>query len=165
MRELQDEFNFRVIGFPASDPGNDIPYILSKSKNKKYLKKLPQISSEATIITSKLSENSLKKIFSIIDENSLVNIIGVDKEIADLITADDLSSIDLVDAKDKVIIPGMTLIRDEQAEKIFNYDGKKKRVVRGPVMLTPLDATILNEETPIEFELKAFTNLINLINT
>ena len=111
-----------------------------------------------------MSENYLKKIFSIIDENSLVNIIGVDKEIADLITADDLSLINLDEVKNKVIIPAMALIRDKQAEKIFNNDGKKKRVVRGPVMLSPLDATILNEEKPIEFELKAFTNLINLIN-
>ena len=47
VRELQDEFNFRIIGFPASDPENDIPYILSKSKNTLYLKKLPQISSES----------------------------------------------------------------------------------------------------------------------
>ena len=77
---------------------------------------MPEITSKATIRTSKLSKKYLQKIFSNIDKNGLVNIISVDKELGDLIRPEDLSSINLDDLKNKVIIPGNALMRDDEAE-------------------------------------------------
>jgi len=162
---LHNEFNFRVLGLPLFYPENDIPFILSKSKNKFYLRNLPDITSEATIITGKYAEKYLKKIFNYIDENNFVNIIAVNKEIGDLITPDDLHSLNLKKVKNKVIIPGNAMMRDDQAVKILNKHGTKK-VIRGPDSLTPIDEQdVINKERAIDFELRAFTNLINIINS
>jgi methanogenesis marker radical SAM protein len=166
VRAIHNEFNFTVIGLPTFYPENDIPYILSNNKYGSYLKFLPEITSKATIITSKLSIKYLQKIFSKIDKNGLVNIISVDKELGDLIRPEDLSSINLDDLKNKVIIPGNALMRDDEAEKLLNKDGKLKRIIRGPYALTPVtEENTIIKETAINFELNAFTNLINLINS
>jgi methanogenesis marker radical SAM protein len=69
VKEAADEFKFRIIGIPASDPKNDIPFILSKKKNKEYLEQLNLINSRATILTSKLSAPYLKKILGRIDQS------------------------------------------------------------------------------------------------
>jgi methanogenesis marker radical SAM protein len=163
---IHNEFNFKVVGLPIFYPENDIPYILSNNKYSSYLKLLPEITSNATIITSKLSEKYLQKIFSNIDKNGLVNIISVDKELGDLIRPEDLSTINLDDLKNKIIIPGNALMRDDEAEKLLNKDGRLKRIIRGPYALTPVNEenTIIKERA-IDFELNAFTNLINLINS
>ena len=93
--------------------------ILSNNNYNSYLKFLPEITSKATIRTSKLSKKYLQKIFSNIDKNGLVNIISVDKELGDLIRPEDLSSINLDDLKNKVIIPGNALMRDDEAGKFI----------------------------------------------
>ena len=121
---VNDEFKYRVVGLPVFDPENHYPYILSCRKYSPYLGFLPDITSEATIITSKYSEKYLKKIFKKIDENSMVNIISVDKEIGDLITSDDFSKIELDEVKNKVIIPGNALLSDNQAETLLMKDGR-----------------------------------------
>lgn len=162
---LHDKFNFRVIGLPVFYPESNVPYVLSKNEYYPYLKMLPPVTSKATIITSKFAEKYLNKIFSSIDRYGLVNIISVDKEIGDLITSDDLYALNLDEIKNKVIIPGKALMRDDQAEKILNKDGQSRRIIRGPNALTPI-----NEQNPIKkeialyFELNAFNALINLIN-
>ena len=153
------------MGIPTFYPENDIPYILSNNKCSSSLKLLPEITSNATIITSKLSKKYLQKIFSNIDKNSLVNIIGVDKELGDLIRPEDLSTINLYDLKIR-LIPGNALMRDDEAEKLLNKEGRLNRITRGPFALTPVnEENTFIKERAIEFELNAFTNLINLINS
>jgi hypothetical protein len=57
-------------------------------------------------------------------------------------------------------------MRDDEAEKLLNKDGKLKRIIRGPYALTPVtEENTIIKETAINFELNAFTNLINLINS
>ncbi|WP_081882574.1 radical SAM protein [Methanobacterium sp. SMA-27] len=166
VQALHKEFNFTVIGIPTFYPENDIPYILSNSNYSSYLKFLPEITSKATIITSKLSKKYLQKIFSNIDKNGLVNIISVDKELGDLIRPEDFSTVNLDDLKNKIIIPGNALMRDDEAGKLLSKDGRLKRIIRGPNALTPINEenTIIKERA-VDFELNAFTNLINLINS
>jgi [methyl coenzyme M reductase]-L-arginine C-5-methyltransferase len=168
VHNIANEFSFRVLGYPFCDPKNESPFTLSKTENRSYLEKLPEIKSEATIITSKLAGPFLKKIFEIIDEFNLVNIISVDKEIADLIIHEDLETINLNEVKRKVIIPSGVLVHDKQAEKILCKDEKYREIVRGPYSLTyPYrgEEHITNKEELIEYELKSFKELINTINS
>ena len=170
VQKVADEFSFKVFGYPFYDPKSESPFALSKTENRCYLEKLPDIQYKATIITGELAAPFLKRVFRIIDESNLVNIVKVDKEIADLITHEDLEFIDLTEVKSNVVIPRGALVHDKQAEKILCKDGNQRRIARGPLILTyPYSNTnqeyITNKEELIRFELKSLTDLINKINS
>ena len=169
VQKLADEFSIRIFGYPFYDPKNESPFVLSKKENSMYLKSLPEIKSESTIITGDLSAPFLKKIFKTIDESKLVNIVSVNKEIADLIIHEDLESIDLNEVKDNVIIPSGALVHDNVAEKLLCKDGKQRKILRGPYVLTyPYkgeDQHVTNKEELIKYELKSFKELIDKINS
>lgn len=157
VERINKEFPFPVIGTPKN------AYKLSKKDNQGCLKRLPDVTKEATIITSKLSSKQLEEIFKIIAPD-LVNVIGVEKDIGDLITRRDLEQVDLESVKNKVIIPGKALIHDKIAHKLLNRDGINRRVLRGPNLLFDYNFELLDHENNIEFELKNFKSLINIIN-
>lgn len=168
VKKVSDEFSFDILGYPIYDPKNENPFAISKIENHNYLENLDDIKCEATIITSKLAAPYLKKIFDIIDDFNLINIVNVDKEIADLIVHKDLESINLNLLKEKIIIPGGALIHDERCKKILTKDGKDRRVVRGPFILTyPFinNQHLTNKQKLIEYELESFNALINKINS
>lgn len=163
---MNQKFNFTVYGSPAYHPDKGIPYLLSKPKNQKYLKNLNTIHNDATIVTSSLSEVYLKKIVEAVDSDHLVNVVSVDKEIADLITMEDIESLDLKYVKDRVVLPGGALVPDEKAKKYFQTDGRVRTVLRGPMLLfAPCPDWELDEERLIEFECNSFNTLINTINS
>ena len=162
VKRVAREFSIRVIGSPMYDPENNIPYMLSKRENWKYLKRLKTINGEATIITSKLSLKHLKKIFDII-AGDRVNVIAADKDIGDLITQEDLMELDFDEVKEKVIIPGGALVHDQVANKIFNKD-KKRTMLRGPFCLFLNDFEVSNKEDVLLYELRSFNALIDKIN-
>lgn len=166
VRKVSHEFNFKVFSFPYYDQKKDYPFALSHTKNRDHLTKLPPIKKDATILTSKLAFDYLKNIFSVIDESNQVNIIGLDKEIADLITEDDLKSVELKQLNGKIIIPQGALLHSKQAEKILSKDGKSKKVIRGPKLLTHsyYEGVEITEDELIKYELKAFEELIKKIN-
>ncbi|MGL6298614.1 MAG: methyl coenzyme M reductase-arginine methyltransferase Mmp10, partial [Methanobacteriaceae archaeon] len=92
--------------------------------------------------------------------------IGVNKDIACLITKDDLKSIDLGDVKETVIIPGRSFVHELDAERIFSEDGIDRIVGRGPEKLS-VDGEMsgtLTEEQVIERELELFRELVEAIN-
>jgi methanogenesis marker radical SAM protein len=168
VKKINNEFSFKVIGYPFYDPENDSPFTISKKDNQRYLKDLKRIESEATIITSKLAEPFLKKIFRIIDKANFVNLVSVDKEIADLITHEDLNSINLNKLKSKVIIPGGAFVHDNYSKKILTKDGKNRSIIRGPYILTyPYyeGVHLTNKDELIKFELESFNALIDTINS
>ncbi|MTK64181.1 MAG: methanogenesis marker radical SAM protein [Methanobacterium sp.] len=163
---MNKEFNFTVYGSPAYHPEKNIPYALSKHLNRKYLEKLNPINNDATIVTSSLSEPFLREIFESIDEDHHVNVVSVEKEIADLITMEDLESLDLNRVKDRVLLPGGALVHDKWAEKYFQKDGKTRTVLRGPMLLfSPCPDWEMEEERLLEFECGSFNSLINTINS
>jgi len=163
---MNKEFNFTVYGSPAYHPDKSIPYVLSEPKNQKYLKKLNTVQADATIITSSLSAGYIKKIFNSIDDNDHVNVVSVEKEIADLITMEDLESLDLNQLKDRVLLPGGALVHDKQAQKCFQKDGKVRTVLRGPMLLfSPCPDWDMDDEKLVEFECGSFNTLINTINS
>ncbi len=157
VKMVDDEFSFKVIGSP------DTLYELSKKENRKYLNNLPVVRGEATIITSKLSYKPLEKIFKAIAPDR-VNVIGVDKEIGDLITAEDLETVDLGMVRERVILPGGVLVHDKVARKIFNKDGLKRTVIRGPSSLFYFDVEFLDQDNNLKHEFLNFNSLIEKIN-
>ncbi len=166
VRKVSDEFSFKVLSFPFYDHKKDFPFAISKMKNRKHLTELPPIKSEATILTSKLAAPFIEKIFNVIDEFNLVNIISLNKDIADLITMEDLESVDLTELERKIIIPRGALVHDKQAEKTLCRDGVSRKIIRGPKLLTHpyYEGIEFNETELINYELKSFKELINKIN-
>jgi len=166
VRKVSDEFSFRALAFPFYDPEKDFPFAILKKKNRKYLEELPQIKMEATVITSSLTAPFLKRFFELVDESDLVNVIGVDKEIADLITHEDLQSLDLSEVKKKVVLPSGALVHDEQARKILGKDGTHRKIKRGSYVLTHpyYESVDFNPEELLKHEVKSFKELIDRIN-
>jgi methanogenesis marker radical SAM protein len=164
VKTVSKEYPFKVAGTPFTDSetkGN--PYLLSKKRNREYLNRLPPVTSEATIITSKLSYKPLNEIFNIIAGDK-VNVIGLSKEIGDLITHEDLYEVDLDEVKNKIIIPGGALVHDKVALNIFNRDGVVRSVVRGPNALFFYELEDNDYVDLLQYELKSFNTLIKKIN-
>ncbi len=166
VRKVSGEFSFRVLAFPFYDPKKDFPFAILKKKNKGYLKELPPIKRDATVITSRLTSQFMEKFFELVDDSGRVNVVSVDKEIADLITYEDLESIDLSEVKKDIIIPRGALVHDEQAKEIFSKDGECRKIKRGPYVLTHpyYESVDFDSEELIEHELKSFKALIDKIN-
>ena len=125
---------------------------------------LPAITGEATILTSKIAAPFLKKIFDKLGGD--VNVVATKKDIACLMTKQDLEALDLDDIKDAVILPGRAFVNLMDAERILSADGAERVVGYGPDTLS-VDGELssgMNEEEVIEHELESFIELIQAIN-
>ena len=166
VRKINDEFNFKVTGTPLCDPDNDTPFAISKDKNKDYLDILSKVTSEATILTSKVAAPFIEKIIGNIEASDLVNVVAVDQDIGCLITQRDLEEVDFSQLKDTVILPGRAYVHDKVAEEILSSDGIDRIITRGPDKLT-VDGEMsgtLSREDVLKQELIAFEELIEAIN-
>lgn len=164
--KVNDEFSIEVMSFPFYSPKLDFPFAISKRKNREFLDYLPAIKSEATVITGGIAGPYIEEIFNQVDEEGMVNVVTLKKEIADLITHEDLESTDLDEIKKRVVLPYGALVKDDQAEGILSSDGISRKVVRGPKVLTHpyYEDVSFNQEELIRYELKSFSDLINKIN-
>jgi methanogenesis marker radical SAM protein len=63
VRSINQDFNLRVTGTPICDPENDAPFALIKSKNHTYLDLLSEVTSEATIVSSKIAAPFIEHVF------------------------------------------------------------------------------------------------------
>lgn len=162
--EAKKRPHLRISGTPIGDPLLGAPFAILNNLN--YLNRLPIIKKKATIITGSIAFNYLNDLFSKIG-NGLVNVIGVKKEIACLITENDLNDINLYYVKETVFIPGRCLIHDSSLKSFFSSDGINRIIRRGPDMLT-FDGEISISSSKIEllnFELEQISLLINQINS
>jgi NifB/MoaA-like Fe-S oxidoreductase len=164
--DVINQYSFNVFSFPFYDPKIDFPFAISKKKNEKFLEALPEVEKETTIITGKLAEPFIKKIFELIDENKMVNVVGVKKDIADLIVPEDLKSIELARVHENVVLPRGALVHDLQVQKIFRKDGIKRTIKRGPYHLTHpyYENLYFTYEELLNYELNSFKELIDEIN-
>ena len=165
VEEINKEYNFRVTGTPLCDPETGGPFAIAKDENEIFLQFIKKVTGEATIITSKIAAPFISKIFDKIDADN-VNVIGVPKEIACLITKEDLEQIDLSELKQAVIIPGRAFVHQLDAERILSADGVERIVGRGPDTLT-IDGELSfdkTDENVIEEELTQFNDLVDAIN-
>ena len=165
VKQTNSEYGFRVSGTPLCDPETGGPFAIAKDENEIFLQFIKPITGEATIITSKIAEPYISKIFNKIEAES-VNVVGVEKEIACLITKEDLEQLDLNEIKDTVIIPGRSFVHQLDAERILSSDGNERLVGRGPDTLT-VDGELsidMTDENVIERELEEFNDLVDAIN-
>lgn len=166
VRSINKEFNLRVTGTPVCDPENDSPFALTLEKNWKYLDILSEVTSEATVLTSKVAKPYIEKVFNLIGASDLVNVVAADQDIGCLITQNDLEDLDLNDLKETVMIPGRAFVHDKKAAEILSGDGVERIVARGPDKLS-VDgemSSTLSREDVLKTELIAFQDLIEAIN-
>jgi NifB/MoaA-like Fe-S oxidoreductase len=90
----------------------------------------------------------------------------VKKDIACLMTIDDVKALDLKDVRETVLFPGRAFVWDREMEEALAADGVERLVRRGPDRLTADgEMTIgMKKEEVLQFELEAFTELIRMIN-
>jgi methanogenesis marker radical SAM protein len=173
-KEFQDlvdkisvDFSFKTLAFPFYDPQKNFPFALLHHGNRLYLNQLPEIENVATIITGNLAAPHLVKFFKLKGKSDMVNVVSVNKDIADLIILEDLKSIDLSDVKDNVVLPYGALVHQKQALDVFSNDGVRRKIKRGPIVLTHpyYEGLDFNQEELLNYELKSFKELIDVINS
>ena len=160
--DLAGRFSMKISGTPLWDPGIGSPFAIRNEPD--LLDKLPLIQRSATVITGSIAAPAIRAILDARGDG--VRVIGTEKEIACLITADDLRALDLGELDDLVIIPGRAFVHDHDAERILSADGKERMVMRGPEMLTADAETSMGmkREGVLLMELEGFADLIRLIN-
>lgn len=165
VKDINSEFNLRVTGTPVCDPETNAPFAIAKDENEIYLQFIQEVTGEATLISSKIAAPYIANVFEKIGCED-VNVVSCEKDIACLITKEDLEAIDLSEVKESVIIPGRSFVHQIDAEKIFSSDGVDRLVGRGPEKLS-VDGEMsgtLTDENVIEQELELFRELVEAIN-
>ncbi|WP_424357214.1 methyl coenzyme M reductase-arginine methyltransferase Mmp10 [Methanocella sp. MCL-LM] len=162
VHDIASKYKFRVTGTPLGDPLIGSPFAIAH--HPKLLKKLPPVTKEATLITGTVAGPMLADIFSQL--GGTVNVVAAKKDIACLLTIDDLKGIDLKNVKDTVILPGRSFVWDKDAEEVLSADGLERFIRRGPDRLTADgEMTIgMSKKEVLDFEVEAFTELIQMIN-
>ena len=158
--EINSTYKMRVTGTPLWDPEIGSPFYIATNPEK-YL---PSVEKGATIITGAIAAPFLNSIFKRIAPN--VNVVNTEKEIACLITIDDIKELDLSELQETVIVPGRALVHDREVEEILRSDGVYRIVRRGPEQLT-VDGEMsisLTRDEVMKTEIEAFNELIRLIN-
>lgn len=152
----------RISGTPLEDPAIGSPYAVRNEPDR--LAALPKITKEATVITGAASFERLSAVFASL--SPYVNVVRANKDIACLITIEDLLALDLTDVKETVFIPGRAFVHDPEAKEALRRDGVDRIVRRGPDTLT-VDGEIsagMTKEEVLDLESAAFTELIEHIN-
>lgn len=159
---LQSRHTIKISGTPLWDPDIGSPFAILNEPE--LLGKLPRITRNATVISGAIAAPFIDKILRACGSKSPV--IPVTKEIACLITADDLESVDLSQIEDTVIIPGRAFVHEPEATEILCRDGRERNIIRGPDMLTADAETSMGmtREQVLEMEMDGFANLIWIIN-
>lgn len=160
--DLAKQFNMKISGTPLWDPAICSPFAIRNEPD--LLDKLPLLQRRATVITGSIAAPAIQAILDA--RGGGVNVIGTRKEIACLITADDLNALDLAEMESLVVIPGRAFVHDQEAERILTADGNDRTVLRGPEMLTADAETSMGmtREGVLLIELEGFSGLIAVIN-
>jgi len=160
--DLRKKVTMKISGTPLWDPEIGSPFALRYEPA--LLAKLPRVTKRASVVSGSIATPFIDTILSAC--GSTVPVVPVAKEIACLITADDLKQIDLQILEPVVIIPGRAFVHDAEAEEILSHDGIVRTVLRGPEMLTADAETSMGmtREQVLEMEMNGFAELIRLIN-
>jgi len=159
---LNEQFSMKISGTPLWDPSIGSPFAILHEPD--LLRKLPRVRKRATVITGSVAAPYIQRLLSIRGGRSRV--VRVRKEIACLITAEDLAGVNLKRLEDVVILPGRAFVHDAEAREILSADGVDREVVRGPEMLTADAETSMGmtRAEVLEKEMEGFAALINTIN-
>ncbi len=159
--DLRRKFRMKISGTPLWDPEIGSPFAIRHEPA--LLAKLPRITRRASVISGSIAAPFIDAILTAC--GSTVPVVPVKKEIACLMTADDLRSLDLRNLEPVVIIPGRAFIHDAEAEKILSADGIPRTVLRGPEMLTADAETSMGmtRNEVLAMEMDGFMSLIQII--
>jgi NifB/MoaA-like Fe-S oxidoreductase len=149
-----------VTGTPLWDPTIGSPFYISTNPSA-YL---PKTSKHATVITGAVAGPYLRSIFKCVAPN--VNVVNTEKEIACLITLDDIQKLNLEGMEETVIIPGRAMVHDKAVADVLRADGVYRIVRRGPEQLT-VDGEMsigLNRDEVLKSEVDGFTELLRTID-
>jgi methanogenesis marker radical SAM protein len=160
--DLSQRYRMKISGTPLMDPTIGSPFAIRNDPD--LLDTLPHLEREATVITGSVAAPAIRDILDA--RGGGVRVMAVEKEIACLITGDDLSDLDPGELDELVIIPGRAFVHDHEAERILTRDGKQRTVLRGPETLTADAETSMGmtREAVLLMELEGFADLIRLIN-
>jgi methanogenesis marker radical SAM protein len=160
--DLSTRFTMKISGTPLWDPDIGSPFAILNEPD--LLEKLPRVQRRATVISGSIAAPFIEKV--LVSCGSHVPVIPVKKEIACLITIDDLRHLDLRTLEPTVIFPGRAFVQDAEAEEVLCRDGIDRTILRGPEMLTADAETSMGmtQEQVLFMEMDGFADLINLIN-
>jgi len=159
---LNRRFTIKISGTPLWDPDIGSPFAILNEPS--LMKNLPRVQHRASVISGSIAAPFIEKV--LVSCGSKVPVIKVNKEIACLITIDDLRELELSALEPVVIIPGRAFVHDAEAQDVLSSDGIDRQVIRGPEMLTADAETSMGmtREQVLEMEMDGFANLIRTIN-
>jgi methanogenesis marker radical SAM protein len=160
--DLAGRFSMKISGTPLWDPAIGSPFAIRNEPD--LLDKLPLLQRCATVITGSIAAPAIQAILD--TRGGGVNVMATKKEIACLITIDDLRALDLREMDDVVVIPGRAFVHDREALRVLSSDGRERTLLRGPEMLTADAETSMGmgRDGVLLMEMEGFAGLITLIN-
>ena len=159
---MNEKFKMKISGTPLWDPEIGSPFAILDEPS--LIRKLPRVQRKATVVSGSVATPFIEKVLAAC--GSVVPVIPVKKEIACLITADDLLELDLSTLERVVIIPGRAFVHDPEAAVLLCRDGSERSVIRGPEMLTADAETSMGmtRNEVLAMEMEGFMDLIQTIN-
>ena len=159
---LNSRFTMKISGTPLWDPEIGSPFAILKESH--LLKKLPRVQRRASVISGSIAAPFIEKILH--SCGSRIPVISLPKEIACLITIDDLSALDLSRLEPVVIIPGRAFLHEKEVSDMLSRDGIEREILRGPETLTADAETSMGmtRNQVLEMEMNGFAELIQTIN-
>ncbi|MCX6694458.1 MAG: methyl coenzyme M reductase-arginine methyltransferase Mmp10 [Methanomicrobiales archaeon] len=159
---LNVQYDLKVSGTPLWDPTTRSPFAILQEPD--LLAKLPRLSRKASVVTGSVAAPYLAAVLDALGGTATV--VPVDKEIACLITLDDLSGTDPSGLEDLVVIPGRAFVHDTEAARVLSRDGHPRTLMRGPDTLTADAETSMGmtRDAVLSMEMEGISTLVQLIN-
>jgi NifB/MoaA-like Fe-S oxidoreductase len=152
----------KISGTPLWDPEIGSPFALLSEPD--LIAKLPRIQRRATVISGKVAAPFINKVLKSCGFNS--DVIALEKEIACLITIEDLKTLDPATLESTIILPGRAFVHIREAQEVLSSDGTERNVVWGPEVLTADAETSMGmtRDQVLAMEMNGFADLIRTIN-
>ncbi len=133
--DINERYNLRINGTPPLwDPTLGSPFAILNEPD--LLEKLPRVKKRASLISGAIAARYVQEVLDACGNQSWVA--SPKKEIACLITRDDLKEIDLSTLEKVVIIPGRSFVHEKEAADILSADGGVRRtIIRGGLTPSP----------------------------
>jgi len=159
---MNDRCRMKVSGTPLWDPSIGSPFAILNEPD--LLARLPKLERRATVISGSIAAPYIRRVLDACGGTATV--VGAKKEIACLITIEDLAALTGDLPADPVIIPGRAFVHDREAEEVLSCGGTPREVVRGPDCLTADAETSMgmSRDEVLALEMEGFSTLIQTIN-
>jgi methanogenesis marker radical SAM protein len=159
---LSRRHTMKISGTPLWDPEIGSPFALLEDMY--LLQKLPRIQRRASVISGSVAAPYIENVLR--SCGSKIPVVSVPKEIACLITIDDILTLDPSRLEPVVVIPGRAFLHEREVTEVLSRDGIEREIVRGPDMLTADAETSMGmtRNQVLEIEMNGFAELIQTIN-